>query len=297
MSRRNCCSAVLVLGCVVAIAMGQDPAKEGQDAPEVRIETEIAGLVEAHNAFRKEQGLGPLVVDPLLTAAARAHALDMARNRYMAHEGKDGSTPPQRVRRAGYPAQSTAENIARGFEDVAGVIDGWKNSPEHRTNMVGDFTQVGVARSYSHAGEQFWAVEFGRPWPSPDPEVAAGELLAAINAARREKSLPGLRIAARLNAAARRHSEENARRGALQAKDSDGLDPLERVERSGYRFRRLGMAGASGQPTAAEVLATWLEHETHRSSLFGGFTEAGIGYARAEDGKPFWTLILGTPRR
>jgi hypothetical protein len=71
-----------------------------------------------------------------LNAAASAHAQDMVTHDYLSHTGRDGSTPGDRAAAAGYEWSYISENIARGFTTEAGVIEGWMNSPGHRTNML-----------------------------------------------------------------------------------------------------------------------------------------------------------------
>ena len=88
-----------------------------------------------------------LSLDPRLTAAARAHAEDMVAAGKIGHEGTDGSTPADRVRRVGYPYRRVGENVAAGWETVEAVTDGWMESPEHRRNILGDYAEMGAARA------------------------------------------------------------------------------------------------------------------------------------------------------
>src|SRR3954463_15008383 len=83
----------------------------GQDAPQV--DPIVAELVAAHNRERAEAKLPPLALEPKLEAAAQAHARDMAEHEMMSHEGSDGSTPAERVKKAGYHYQKTGENVAK----------------------------------------------------------------------------------------------------------------------------------------------------------------------------------------
>ena len=60
----------------------------------------------------------PLTLDPKLTAAAQAHADDMAAHQKMTHDGSDGSTPSDRIKRQGYQFQNEGENVAEGYRTV-----------------------------------------------------------------------------------------------------------------------------------------------------------------------------------
>lgn len=305
-------SLMTVTGVVAIVLLGaasgevDDPPKPDQTAdaapkPEpagpVTATTEIPDLIAAHNAVRKEHGLGALEPDPLLAEAAKRHAIDMAERQEMSHEGGDGSTPGDRVRRTGYLMQRSGENIAMGYDEVGPVMDGWLNSPPHRANILGDFTQIGVARAKAGDGAPYWAVEFGTPWPETAVEVAKTNLLDDLNRHRKEAKKSSIRIAPKLDAAAQRHASDNASRKELASRDTDNVEPLSRVQKSGYRYRRLGLADASGYATAREVLDSWLEQPNQRENLLGAFSEAGIGYARDTTGKPYWTLILAQPSR
>jgi uncharacterized protein YkwD len=123
----------------------------------------VERVVEAHNLERARRKLPPLSVSPELEAAAMAHARDMADRRKMAHKGSDGSSPFDRMRRAGYAFQTAGENVAYGFDDVESVIDGWMRSPGHKRNILGKFAEIGVGRATARDGASYWCVTFGTP--------------------------------------------------------------------------------------------------------------------------------------
>ncbi len=268
------------------------------DISRLTVTIDLPELIDAHNQLRKEKDLPPFTLAPRLAEAARVHAIDMAQQNKMAHEGSDGSTPGQRVERAGYPLQTAGENLAMGYRSIEQVMDGWMNSPHHRDNILGEFTEIGAARVETEGEVAFWAVEFGTPWPELDPAAAAQELLDSINQYRTESKRPALKLDNRLSQVATAQAVLFAKRDSLQPTDGKkDSDPFAQIKKAGYRFRRVGIAHASGQPAASDVLDTWLEHENHRDQLLGAFTQAGIGHARGTTGKPFWTLILAQPLR
>jgi uncharacterized protein YkwD len=266
------------------------------DDPKLDVTTDLPDLIAAHNAERKKKELPPLTADSHLADAARRQALDMASHDKMSHDGTDGSTPADRVKDAGYKTLRAGENVAYGYRSIPELMDGWMNSPHHRDNILGDFTQIGVAMS--EKGEPYWAAVFGTPWPEPDPDSARDGLLAALNAKRKEAKAPALERDAPLDAAAQRHAQDNAKADAFQSTDADGVSPLDRVAKSGYKFRRLGQTDGSGQPSPEKLLDSWLADASNRESLLNpDMTRAGIGYARTSQGIPFWTLLLAQPRR
>lgn len=283
------------VSAVVAAARADDPPSP-VDPASIAVDTDLPELLMAHNRERAEAGKPALEFDPLLTEAAAVQARDMAARGVMSHEGGDGSTPADRVRRAGYKFQSTAENVAKGYESTAELMTGWMNSPGHRANVLGDFAQIGLARAIAPDGTPFWAAEFGQPWPERDPETAAADLVSAINRARAEADKPALRTSRTLHQAAAEHARANAQRHELKQEDADGETPLDHIARNSRRFRVLAQSDASGIPHPEEVVSTWLAAAGQKDQLLGPFNEAGAGYATDETGKPYWTIILGRAR-
>ncbi|WP_308164428.1 CAP domain-containing protein [Nonomuraea sediminis] len=107
------------------------------------IEDQVVSLT---NKARESQGCRPLINDPKLSAAAREHSSDMAAKNYFDHTSKDGRSPGDRIRAAGFsPISTWGENIAMGQRTPADVVKGWLNSPGHRANIMNcAFTHIGV---------------------------------------------------------------------------------------------------------------------------------------------------------
>jgi uncharacterized protein YkwD len=118
-----------------------------------------------------------------------------------------------------------------------------------------------------------------------------------INAERRSRGLRPLVLDGSLTRIARYHSETMARDGILNHVDRDGLDLTGRAEVLGLRgWRALGENIAYNQgypdPTAFAV-ERWMISEKHRENILNGtFTHAGIGIARAADGRVFFTQVF-----
>jgi uncharacterized protein YkwD len=127
------------------------------------LEAMRAELVEAHNRIRTEAKLKKLTPNRKLTAAAQAHAEDMAARRKMTHTGKDGSSPSQRIKARGYRYFRTGENVAFGQFTVDRVMKGWMDSPGHKRNLLGGFSDIGVGCAVDEAGKRYWCVTFGLP--------------------------------------------------------------------------------------------------------------------------------------
>ena len=103
--------------------------------------------------------LRPLAHSPALQAAAEAQAQDLNLSGRLGHLGADGSTLSDRLRRAGYTACASAENVANGTPDIRSTIALWMDSPEHRANILNpQVTQFGFAG----VGET-WVLVLARP--------------------------------------------------------------------------------------------------------------------------------------
>ncbi len=140
---------------------------EAQTSPSVPTQTaaesRVRAVVEAHNAERRAAGLRSLRVSAKLEAAARAHALDMARRGTMSHTGGDGTSALDRIKRAGYRYRRAGENIARGKFTTAKLMAGWMDSPPHRLNILGSYTEIGAAFATDDRGRAYWCIDFGLP--------------------------------------------------------------------------------------------------------------------------------------
>ncbi|GAA0921680.1 CAP domain-containing protein [Nonomuraea longicatena] len=122
------------------------------------IEDEVVRLT---NAARASGGCKPLVHDAKLHKAAEGHSADMAAKGYFDHTGRDGRSPADRIRAAGFsPVSAWGENIAMGQRTAAAVVDGWMNSPGHKANIMNcGFTHIGVGHD---AKGPHWTQVFAR---------------------------------------------------------------------------------------------------------------------------------------
>lgn len=161
----------LVLGSFLALLLGTTacvgplpaPRVDEPEAPAPDLAETVAALVAAHNRVRAEHRRAPLTVSAPLEAAARRHALDMARRRRMSHRGGDGSSPFRRMAAEGYAFRHAGENVAAGYESVDAVMKGWMWSPGHRRNILGQYTEIGAACASDTNGAIYWCVTFGTP--------------------------------------------------------------------------------------------------------------------------------------
>ena len=150
-------TAVLGLGTAAAILPQCAPRRH----PPRRAAQQVVDLT---NARRAQYGLPALSVNGALTDAAQAHAADQASVSRMSHAGTDGSDVSARLDRVGYAYSAWGENVAAGYGDAGGVMNGWMNSSGHRANILnGNFTQIGVGLAYSANGTPYWTMDLARP--------------------------------------------------------------------------------------------------------------------------------------
>ncbi len=135
-----------------------------RDYTRTQLDAEMAR--DAINAYRKQTGLKPLKLNPELTEAAKGHSRDLAKWDRISHYGSDGSNPWDRVKRSGYKARLTAENVGTGQIDFNEVMRGWKDSPGHNKNLLmSDADHMGIALVQYPKTEfkSFWTLVLGSP--------------------------------------------------------------------------------------------------------------------------------------
>ena len=132
-----------------------------------------AAIVEMTNAFRRGEKLADVKPNAELARAARLYAEYLAKSGRFAHEA-DGRQPTDRAKASGYKFCMVAENLAlnldsRGFTTAKladDAVEGWKNSPGHRKNMVQPHVTeigVGIARAPDRDPKFISVQLFGRP--------------------------------------------------------------------------------------------------------------------------------------
>lgn len=117
------------------------------------------------NSERKKNGLPKLKIDPLLTAAAQNHAVDMACSSLLSHTGSDGSYVNTRIAEVGYSASFSEEIIfATGNPQTA--FDWWMDDKAHRDAILGTkSTEMGIGYAYvgTSVYEGYFTVDFASP--------------------------------------------------------------------------------------------------------------------------------------
>jgi uncharacterized protein YkwD/uncharacterized membrane protein required for colicin V production len=114
-----------------------------------RAEEEILALI---NAERARYALAPLTPNPQLRDLARTYAQTLYQAGILSHRGPDGSTPAERLQRAGIQTLRSGENLA--FAATARLAhEALLASPTHRANLLSPaFRQVGIGVAAAPSG-------------------------------------------------------------------------------------------------------------------------------------------------
>ena len=151
--------AVLVLGAaslLSACASTMPVIPAGGNTPETLTDEQIRTAV---NAVRAANGAPAWAYNPRLENAARSQARLMAARNTLSHDL--GVTLRQRVTEAGYDG-AVGENLAGGHKTLESAIEGWMNSPGHRSTLLSHkFAEFGLAVARTSSGKLYWAMIAG----------------------------------------------------------------------------------------------------------------------------------------
>jgi uncharacterized protein YkwD len=151
---------------VTAPANAEDGVSKISYSPQ-RERLDVAAALQLVNAARAENGLGVLVLDNALSAAAASHAEDLARREIMSHYGEDGSSPYERVEASGYQAVSIGENVSVGQRSAAEAISAWlASAPHRRTLLMPEARDMGIAlfEDPTSRFRTYWALVVAEPF-------------------------------------------------------------------------------------------------------------------------------------
>jgi uncharacterized protein YkwD len=165
------------LGCVISLAAMALAGCAGGDNPLADLPSFNQSLATADakldvkaarsmiSGYRKNNGLGPVSIDPELMKLAEEQAHAMAtRNRL----GHDVWRPfAERIHDSTFNASVAVENVAAGYDNLAEAFSGWRESPPHRANMLNPgVTKMGIAAVYAPQStyKVFWSLILARPY-------------------------------------------------------------------------------------------------------------------------------------
>jgi hypothetical protein len=156
--RRLCCrnfkwaalvamAGLLALGgCASDVPIEQPSMYLNMAEPGAKLDAQAAATMIS--LYRKNNGVGPVVIDPELMRVAEGQSQAMASRNKLDHDVK--APLPKRLQAAGYPSTLAVENVSAGYHTLAEAFSGWRDSPPHRANMLQTgVTKMGIAASYA----------------------------------------------------------------------------------------------------------------------------------------------------
>ncbi len=159
--------AVLALVALTACAGTYVPKDEPsfrRDLARPNAQLDAAAAASMISGYRANSGLPAVTLDPTLMQIAKAQARAMAaRNKLSHHVAKPFAA---RLKGSGYDAERAAENIAAGYHTLAQAFSGWRESPEHKSNMLlAGATRMGIAAVYAPTSKYkvFWSLILAEP--------------------------------------------------------------------------------------------------------------------------------------
>jgi hypothetical protein len=103
-------------------------------------------VIAQTNQERANLGLGRLVLNRQLSAAALAKGQDMFSEQYWAHTSPAGKQPWDFMAQSDYQFIVAGENLARDFDTTETMVTAWMASPTHRANIINPrYQEIGIA--------------------------------------------------------------------------------------------------------------------------------------------------------
>ncbi len=120
-------------------------------APQAKqIEIEIMELI---NAYRINEGLNPLNEHTTVKAVAYTHTDYMIEEDNVSH---DNFFQRKQSLQTNADANVVSENVAYGFSSAESVVNAWINSPSHKENIEGDYTDFDVSAEQNNEGNWYF---------------------------------------------------------------------------------------------------------------------------------------------
>ena len=328
MTRYTTLAAVVsLLATTAPLAFADDSLRTGSDRTGLDW-LELLNRTRFEDCSR-EPALAPLSEDRALVSVAQRYAdggsLQQAleANRYSTEQAAalridavrlDARAVRDRVReqfcaRLGDPDMDVAAAVQRG--NSLWLVIATKDASA--TPTTGD---SGEADDDADAAELSAPDAVVEPLPDPRPDARATprapdgieyDILAQVNEARalprrcgtrQYAAAPPLRYSADLADASQAHAMDMAQRGYFDHDTPEGVQPKERLARTGYQWSLTGENIARGDMGADEAMEGWLRSPGHCANIMEPrFSEMGFGIAADGDrkGALYWVQTFAAP--
>jgi uncharacterized protein YkwD len=151
-------AAIGLAGCTEAPRNGQPSFYRNLASASAEVDAEAARATIS--AYRLNNGLGALVLDPSLQAIARSEATAMAK------ADKPASAEGVKARLAASGVVRPEVNISAGYRTLAEAFSGWRESQQHdRVMKAQGATRIGIATAYAPGSKYqvYWALVLAGP--------------------------------------------------------------------------------------------------------------------------------------
>jgi len=251
----------------------------------LELEAEMWKLV---NEDRADHKLAPLELDPDLSAVARAHSRDMAKNGFFGHRSPSTGEVGDRYFAAGIAAARMSENVAM-HETIKGAQGGLMKSPGHRKNLLDpEVTQVGIGIHRDRGGQLYITQNFARPMPVIDLETAPDGFLGRLNQLREEQNRRALELDPKLQGICEANSERMYELGRIDGKVAEKR--LRKIKRKMKRY----MTFYHFCQDLGAILA-------HEKLLERNLTDIGVGVVRNQKKEGgfgmLWVTVVAAEKR
>lgn len=154
------CSAVAALGLALSGCADTPRPQSGQPSFYANLGSAGARVDSATaramiSAYRMNNGLAALSLDPALVQAAQAEA-DI-----MAAADRPSAAEAIKAKLAGRGLGRTEVNLSAGYRTLAEAFSGWRDSPQHdRVMKTPGATRMGIATAFSPGSKYqvYWAL-------------------------------------------------------------------------------------------------------------------------------------------
>ncbi|MFK7876916.1 MAG: CAP domain-containing protein [Paracoccaceae bacterium] len=159
---------VIMISACTPIEQSTTIAADGKPAPKLYRLSRLKPadvqfrMLDSVNALRQAAGVGPLQFNAQLNAAAATHARDMSNQNRPWHFGSDGSSPIDRVQRAGFFGRLIGENISETFETELETLGAWMDQPDtRRVILAPEARSLGFSWFQEPNGKIWWTLVTG----------------------------------------------------------------------------------------------------------------------------------------
>jgi len=125
-------------------------------------------LYKLHNDYREAMGLPTFYPNDKLAFVAKLKIEEMIEYNYWDHKNPEtGQVSTWSFMKAeGYEYLLAGENLGKDYNYADEIMNFWINSPEHKKNLDGDYTDIGIAVDCDERykqGNNLVVVVFGKP--------------------------------------------------------------------------------------------------------------------------------------